>query len=688
TLTGPPGVGKSRLALEVARSLESEVHDGVWLVDLTRAADPADVVRVVAEAVDARGTDPMARVIARLRDAHAILVLDACEHVTEEAGRVAAAVLNECAGVRVLATGREVLHLVGEVRVRVTPLTVPDRESADGAGSPAVQLFAARASAARPGFELTAEAVPLVAEISRQVDGLPLAIELAAAHVNHLGLAELLSLVARRLAQPGDRLSPGVGRDGLRTLVEWSYDVVQADEKTLLHQLAVHRGGASLPSLVAVGADHGLDETTVMHLLGMLVDKSIISVSFPEDQSRYDLLDSVRDYVLEHLAACGGLAAARQAHAEYFAMLADAARRELRGRDWQAWVRRLALENDNLWAALAYAREARASGLAIRLGAGLGWYFALAERVSEGRRFAETALAAASEDAPVDLRIELVGILCYFATEELDLVAAIDAGERALLLARGAPASAASILLRAMLSLALAYAGDQGRADTLAEEACAAAQAAGADVDVALTGLLRAIVAARGGDVATVAAMAARAYRHAAAIGFDAFQVPARLLEAWVAERLGDDAATVAAYRDALELADRAGFPDHAAFALAGLGSNALASNDLRHAEELFRRALAAAEGAQAPWVAAHARVNLGRVLAAAGDAETAERLYRSVLEWSRAPRPRQARESLNIALAGNPATAALLGLAELADARGDAAATDELRAHAGHSVA
>ncbi|HUO71182.1 MAG TPA: BTAD domain-containing putative transcriptional regulator [Solirubrobacteraceae bacterium] len=686
TLTGPPGVGKSRLALEVVRSLDGEIRDGGWLVDLARVGGAADVVRLVAQALDARGADPLAQVIARLRDTEAILVFDACEHVAKEAARVASAVLSECVGVRVLATSREVLRVVGETRVSVAPLAVPDPDSAGGAGCPAVQLFVARARAARRGFELTAESVPLVTEISRQVDGLPLAIELAAARVNHLGLRELLSLVARRPAKLDDRPSSEVGRAGLRTLVEWSYDLVHGDEKTLLHQLAVQRGGASLPSLIALAARHGLDETTVTYLLGMLVDKSIVSVSFPDDQARYDLLDSVRDYVLEQLAATGALAAARQGHAEYFASLADAARRELRGRDWQAWVRRLAVENDNLWAALTHARNAPDPGIAIRLGAGAGWYFALAERVSEGRRFVGLALAGATEDAPVNLLIELCGMLCFFATEELDLDAAVAAGERGLALAESAPASSESVLPRAMLSLALASAGDHRRAAMLAEGARAGAEAAGGDWDVALTSLLHAMDAARAGDLSTVAAMAAQTYRHSEAIGFDAFQVPARLLEAWVAERRGDGTAAVDAYRDALELAGRAGFADHAALALTGLGSNALASKDLRHAEELFRRALATADAARAPWVAAHVRVNLARVLAVAGDTETAERLYQNVLEWSRAPRPHQARESLNIALAGNPEAAARLGLAELAEARGDTA--DELRAHAGLSVA
>ena len=688
TLMGPPGVGKSRLALEAVRSVESELRDGGWLVDLGRAGGAADVVRVVAQALEARGGDPLGRAVARLRDADAILILDSCEHVTEEAGRVASVLLSECLGVRVLATSRQALRIVGETRVPVVPLAVPGPDSSDGAGSPAVQLFAARARAARPGFELTADAVPLVAEISRQVDGLPLAIELAAARVNHLGLAELLSLVARRLGQVRDQRASEVARAGLRTLVEWSYDLVHADEKMLLHQLAVHRGGASLPSLIALGARHGLDETTVTYLLGMLVDKSIVSVSFPGGHARYDLLDSVREYVLEQLAATGRLAATQQAHAEYVATLADAARRELRAGDWQACLMRLALENDNLWAALAHARDAPEPAIAIRLGAALGWYFAVAERVSEGRRFLELALAASSEDAPVNLRIELLAGLCFLATEELDLDAASDAGERALALARAAPASSGSVLAQATLSLALAYAGDQERAAMLAEDACARAEATGAHWDLALASLLRAIGAARAGDLSTVAATAAQTYQQSDAIGFNAFQVPARLLEAWAADRLGDAEASVDAYGSALELATEAGFGDHAAFALAGLGANSLAAKDLGHAEALFRRSLATAEAARGPWVAAHARANLARALAAAGDTETAERLYQSVLEWSRTPRPRQARESLNIALAGSPATTALLGLAELADARGDAGVAEELRADARLSAA
>jgi hypothetical protein len=427
----------------------------------------------------------------------------------------------------------------------------------------------------------------------------------------------------------------------------------------------------------------GLNEATVGYLLAALVDKSIVSASFSGGVARYDLLDSVREYVLERLAESGGLAAACAAHAEYFAALAEEARGELRGPAWLGWERQLELENDNFWAALAYARDAPDPAVAIRLGT-LGWYFTLAERVSEGRRYVELALSATRDDAPADLRTELLATLCYLATEELDLDAALSAGEHALALGASAAAPKQLGLAQLTLALALAHSGDDERADAMAQRACATLEAAGDDWGVAASGIIRATGAARAGNVPTVAAMTETVRRHADAIEYDVFRVPGLLLEAWVAERRGDGAAAVAGYRGALELAGRIGFGDHAAFALCALGSNAFAGGDLHEAEELQRQALAAADAADATWVAAHARVQLGRIAAATGDADTAESLYRRVLDWSQLQRPHQARESLFVALAGSPATAALLGLAEIAEARGDTASADEFRGRAG----
>ena len=208
------------------------------------------------------------------------------------------------------------------------------------------------------------------------------------------------------------------------------------------------------------------------------------------------------------------------------------------------------------------------------------------------------------------------------------------------------------------------------------DDAAAAFEAARDDWGIAASSLIRAIGAAHAGDVSAVTAMASVARRHADAVGYDAFRAPVLLLEAWAAEGRGEDAAAVDAYRRAFELAGRIGFGDHAAFALAGLGAIALANGDLSKAEELQQQALTTADAAQAPWVAAQARVQLARIAAASGNTDEADRLFREVIGWSTMQRPHQARESLFVALAGNPATAAERGLAEIAEPRPDTALT------------
>ena len=474
TLIGPPGVGKSRLAVETARSLEHEFPDGIWLVDFARAGGADDAVRLLAHAVDVRGADPLARVTSRLRDAGALVVLDACEHVLEEAARIASTLLAECPRLRILATSREVLRVAGEVRTPVAPL-----------GPQAVELFLARARAARPGFEPDADDVALAAEIVRRVDGLPLAIELAAARVHVLGLAELVSILERRAALLRDSPASDPGRTALQGLVEWSYDLLHGDEKTLLQQLAVHRGGASLTSLVAVAATHDLNEATVAYLVSALVDKSIVSAAFTGGAARYDMLDTVREYVLERLDESGGRAAVRGAHAEFFATLA-----ERRGRRF-AWPGMAGVgtptgagERQSLGRARVTRRTRPTLSVAVRLGT-LGWYFALADRVSDGRRFLELSVSVTRDDAPLGLRVEQLAGLCYLVTEELDHDSALAAGERAFALAATAAAPWQQGFARLMLSLAVAQSGDAERAAELAGDAVAKFDASGDDWGVA-----------------------------------------------------------------------------------------------------------------------------------------------------------------------------------------------------------
>ena len=670
TLIGPPGVGKSRLALETARSLEDEFPEGIWFVDFARAGSAADAVRLLASAIDVRGSDPHERVVSRLRHACALVVLDACEHVRDEAARIVSALLADCREVQILATSREALHVASEVRMPVAPL-----------GSAAVELFVERARAARHGFEPDAEAVALATEIVRRVDGLPLAIELAAARVNVLGLAEIVSILERRAAHLQDMPASDPNRTSLQSLVEWSYDLLHGDEKTLLQQLAVHRGGASLESLSAVAATRALNEATVAYLVAALVDKSIVSASFSTGAARYDMLDTVREYVLDRLADSGELAAARQAHAEYFAALADAAWSGLRRPEWQEWMGRLELERDNVWAALAYAGDAQDPLVAGRLGAGLGWYFGTAARVSEGRAFVETALASA-EAAPLPLRVELLAYVCYLATEDDDLDAAVEAGERGLELAAASDAPWQTAMVKLALAFAYGRAGTRDRGLALAQEARRTFDELEDPWGAASSAVTGALAALGRGDIPTAAALSADAVR--LYDDYDVFAVPAALIEATLAERSGDFEAATAAYRRALDRSERAGFADHASFALTGLGSMAFATGELVEAEVNLRRALAVAEAASAPWVSAHARSALAQLLKATDDAEAAATLYSDVIAWSEVHRRHEAREALFIALAGSPATAALHGLAEIADARGDTASADDLRRRAG----
>ena len=487
--------------------------------------------------------------------------------------------------------------------------------------------------------------------------------------MNVLGLAELVSILERRAALLRDSPASDPGRTALQELVEWSYDLLHGDEKTLLQQLAVHRGGASLPSLVALAARHGLNEATVAYLVAALVDKSIVSASFTGGAARYDMLDTVREYVLERLAESGGLAAARGSARR---ILRGAGRRGAR-RAARAGMAALgtpprAGERQSL--GCAGVRSRRARSLPSRFGSAR-WGGTSRSPTASPRDGASSSSPSlrTDDDAPVELRIELLADLCYLATEEFDLGAALAAGERAVSLAATAAAPWQRGFAQLMLALALGQSGDVERAAAMADDAGRRVRGGWGRLGRRSE---RPHSRDRRGARAATSLPSPRRPRSPAVTRTRSDTTrfaPRRCCsKRGRPSDAGNDAAAVDAYRRAFELAGRIGFGDHAAFALAGLGAIALADGDLRKAEELQRQALATAEAAQAPWVAAHARVQLARIAAAAGDADEADRLYREVLEWSTTQRPHQARESLFVALAGNPATAAERGLAEIAE--------------------
>ena len=446
TLTGAPGVGKSRLAVEAARSLEAEFLDGIWLVDFARAGGADDAVRLLAHAVDVRGSDPLARG-SRLRHAAALLVPDACEHVLDEAARIASTVLAECPQARILATSREALHVASRGE---TP-----RGAARGRGR---RAFLERARAARPGFEPDAEAVALAAEIAgASTDCRWRSVRRRARERARSRGARLHPRAARRscvTARPWTRPAP------LQGLVEWSYDLLHGDEKTLLQQLAVHRGGASLPSLVALAARHGLNEATVAYLVAALVDKSIVSASFTGG-APLRMLDTVREYARASRRERRARRRPRRARRILRGARRRGARRAARagmaalGTPPGAGKRHPGLRGLRSRRARPCRRgSARHVGVVLRAG----------RPRLRGTALPRVALAATDDDAPVELRIEQLADLCYIATEEFDLGPALVAGERAVSLAATAAAPWQRGFAQLMLALALGQSGDVERA--------------------------------------------------------------------------------------------------------------------------------------------------------------------------------------------------------------------------------
>ncbi|HEX6467447.1 MAG TPA: AAA family ATPase, partial [Streptosporangiaceae bacterium] len=407
TLTGPGGSGKTRLSLESAARLTGRMPDGVWFVELAPVVDPAEVpsavltvlgLREVAKLASARGwvpnpgeiAEPLDRLAAALANKRLLLLIDNCEHLIDAAARLAARLLADCPGVRILATSREPLGITGETLWTVEPLELPppDTAVADATSYPAVRLLADRAGAVRPGFSVTEENVAHVVRICRALDGMPLAIELAAARLRVLSPDQVAARLADRF-----RLLTGCSRTALprhqtlRAVVDWSWDLLGEAERTLWCVLSVFAGGATLDALEAVS---GIAPDEVFDVLIALVDKSLVIAS---DDGRYRMLETIRAYGLERLAERGDEERVRAGHARHFLELAETAEPELRGRDQLRWLGRLNAEHDNLHAALRHAIGAGDAPVAARLCAALGWYWWLCGHRAEGEEAAIATLA-------------------------------------------------------------------------------------------------------------------------------------------------------------------------------------------------------------------------------------------------------------------------------------------------------
>ncbi|MEU9142584.1 BTAD domain-containing putative transcriptional regulator [Streptomyces sp. NPDC048349] len=398
TLTGPGGAGKTRLALQSARPLLGRFPDGVWLVELAPLSAGADVPQAVLTALGLRepapaAGDPLDRLASALRTRSALLVLDNCEHLIEAAATMAGRLLGECPGLHVLATSREPLGLTGEALWPVRPLALPPQgaDAGQAMAYASVRLLNDRAAAARPGFAVTEETAPEVIRICRALDGMPLAIELAAARLRTMSAGQLAARLDDRfrLLTGGARTAPRQHQT-LRAVVDWSWDLLTDAERALLRRLAAFPGGATVEAAEAVCAGGPVEAYGVLDLLTSLADKSLLVTA---DDGRYRMLETIRAYGLERLAQAGEQERIRQAHAAYFTRLAWTADPCLRRAEQLEWLARLAGEHDNLNAALRGAIAAGEAQEAVRLVAASGWYWWLSGRKAEGAELSAQALA-------------------------------------------------------------------------------------------------------------------------------------------------------------------------------------------------------------------------------------------------------------------------------------------------------
>jgi predicted ATPase/DNA-binding CsgD family transcriptional regulator len=405
TLTGPGGVGKTRLALEVSRELNSAetFADGVWFAGLAPLADAALVPQSTAAALGVReepGRAVLETLQESLRARRLLLVLDNCEHLVEACADLADTLLHACPHLTILATSRESLNIAGETVWPVPPLSVPARADT---WSPdellrleAVRLFVERAQSAVPNFALTDANAIAIAEICARLDGLPLALELAAVRVRLLGPDQIAARLADRF-----RLLTGGARTALprhqtiRALVDWSYELLPDAERTLFGRVGVFSGDWSLEAAEAVGGGGEIEPGTVLDLLGRLVDKSLVMAQPPNPRGevRYRLLETLREYALERLTAESAVTAARRRHARYFLELVERADTRLWAGDETGAVGSIEPEHDNVRAALRHLLASAEADTAARLAGALGMFWFFRGHFNEGRAWLREVLA-------------------------------------------------------------------------------------------------------------------------------------------------------------------------------------------------------------------------------------------------------------------------------------------------------
>jgi len=642
TLAGAAGCGKTRLALQVAADLVDQYAGGVWLVELSSTMDPELLPLAIAQSLGLReqtlapsrrsarggsaGREFLDMLVERLAGPTVLLVIDNSEHLVSAVAEAAEQLLRSCPRLTIVATSREVLGAPGEVVWRVPSLASPDPSQLPNVdalfGFPAVALFIDRARLHQPDFTMSEADARCVARICRRVDGIPLAIELAAARVKALTVEQIAARLADQFA-----LLTGGARTALprqrtmRAAVDWSYELLDEVEQTLLQRLSVFVGGFTLEAIEDVCVDGPVKDAEVLDTLSRLVDKSLVIHETSEIGARYRLMDSIRQYADEKLAQSGQTARIRTRHRDWYRMLAEQGGVELTGAEQTAWLSTLEQEHDNLRAALDWSIATRDGDAALRLAVGLRRFWLERGHLTEGRRRLQDALSVA---APVP----------------------------SLLRSRG---------LRGAGRMALDQ-GDYGAARTLHEEAFAVARQLDSKEDVAESLRYLGQVAYKQGDYVHALTLYEEALRCSRELGNSWFIGVSLIDLGELSRTLGDVASAQHYLEEGLALARDSGDKRNIAESLISLGELADGRGKLDAAERLLEEALAIARELGEKTQVARSLLRLGKLAAEQGRQDAATALEVEALK-------------LNLQLYNREAMAECLeALANLASAAKDAA--------------
>jgi predicted ATPase/transcriptional regulator with XRE-family HTH domain len=619
TLTGPGGVGKTRLALAVAAELTKDFAGAVAWVELAALRDLTLVPATIARALGVRedGNRPLSEALIRtVAERHLLLVLDNCEHLLA-AMPLVSELLAAGPGLVVLATSRTRLRLRGEHELPVGPLAVPEVENvspplAGLAGVAAVRLFVERAQEASPAFSLNEEVAPAVAAICRRLEGLPLALELAAVRVKLLPPPTLLTRLERRLPllSGGPRDLPS-RQQTMRDAIAWSYDLLSADEQALFRCLAVFAGGFTLEVAECVAQRHedsgerGHDAfdraPETFDLVASLLDKSLlVRVAQAGGAPRLLMLETIREYGLEQLEACSEADAVRAAHAAYFLAWAEEAESALIGPEQAAWLAWVETEHDNLCLALEWLRDHAETEASLRLAGALAVFWQIRGHLSEGRTWLAGALAL-SGDAPASMTAKALRGAGWIAREQGDYAGAAALGEEALALLRELGDTAGIARTAHLLGDTASDVGDYAQAAAMLEEGLALFEALGDVSNVANLLNDLGVVARRRGEYDRASSLFEASLEKTRLAGSE--RGVARTLSnlGHVAAAQGDDQRAKALYRESLALQAEVGDRRGIAWSLERMAALPLSWQRPEHAARLLGAADAARDAAGLP---------------------------------------------------------------------------------------